>query len=450
LEPLYLTVTALTKYIKRKFDADPYLDRVYLTGEISNFRVRPRHQYFSLKDDNAVISAVMYKREFDKLKFTPKEGMKVLVVGRVNVYEASGIYNIVIEHMEPDGVGALYQAFSELKEKLSNEGLFSLPKKILPQFPKRIAIVTSPSGAVIRDIMTTVKRRYPIVQLVLFPTIVQGKDAAPNIVRNLQAIEAKGDFDVVIVARGGGSIEDLWPFNEEAVVRQIAAMAMPVISSVGHETDTTLSDFVADVRAATPTAAAELSVPVLSDVLRHIDQLDNRLYQKIRNTLSLQQQRLNRSMHSYIFRQPERMYEGYTVKLDQMQLRLANQMANQLQLQKNQLQRLQMRLENKSPVRDVMQAQQQLTQTEDALQKAMQRYLQQKQQQLANGMQSLDLLSPLKIMLRGYSYTTKDGNIVNAVKQLQSGDKLKVNFADGYAEAEVKRVVEEKNDTIQE
>lgn len=449
MEPLYLTVTALTKYIKRKFDADPYLDRVYLTGEISNFRVRPRHQYFNLKDDNAVISAVMYKREFDKLKFTPKEGMKVLVVGRVNVYEASGVYNIVIEHMEPDGVGALYQAFSELKEKLSNEGLFSLPKKILPRFPKRIAIVTSPSGAVIRDIMTTVKRRYPIVQLVLFPTLVQGKEAAPNIVRNLQEIQAKGNFDVVIVARGGGSIEDLWPFNEEAVVRQIAEMTIPVISSVGHETDTTLADFVADVRAATPTAAAELSVPILNDVLRQIDQLDNRLYQKMRNTLSLQQQQLNRSMHSYIFRQPERIYEGYTVKLDQMQLRLTNQMINQLSAQKNQLQRLQMRLGNISPAREVLRAKQQAAQMEETLQKAMQRYMLQKQQKLANGIQNLDFLSPLKIMARGYSYTTKEGSIVNAVKQLQSGDKLRINFADGYAESEVKRVVEEKNDTIE-
>jgi len=448
LEPLYLTVTALTKYIKRKFDADPYLDRVYLTGEISNFRVRPRHQYFNLKDDNSVISAVMYKREFDKLKFTPKEGMKVLVVGRVNVYEASGVYNIVIEHMEPDGVGALYQAFSELKEKLSNEGLFSLPKKILPRFPKRIAIVTSPSGAVIRDIMTTVKRRYPIVQLVLFPTLVQGKEAAQNIVRNLQAIQAKGNFDVVIVARGGGSIEDLWPFNEEVVVRQIAEMTIPVISSVGHETDTTLADFVADVRAATPTAAAELSVPILTDVLRQIDQLDNRLYQKMRNTLSLQQQQLNRSMHSYIFRQPERIYEGYTVKLDQMQLRLTNQMINQLSVQENQLQRLQLRLGNISPAKEVLRAKQQAAQMEETLQKAMQRYMLQKQQKLANGIQSLDLLSPLKIMSRGYSYTTKEGSIVNAVKQLQSGDKLRINFADGYAESEVKRVVEEKNDTI--
>ena len=338
----------------------------------------------------------------------------------------------------------MYQTFSELKEKLTREGLFSLPKKKLPVFPKRIAIVTSPSGAVIRDIMTTVKRRYPIVQLVLYPTIVQGKDSAANIVSNLKLIEDKGDFDTVIVARGGGSIEDLWSFNEEAVVRQIAAMSVPVISSVGHETDTTLADFVADVRAATPTAAAELSVPVLSDVIRYIHQIDNRLYQKMRHLHTMQQQRLNRAMQSYIFRQPERMYEGYAIKADQVQQRLANQMQQQIHLRSNELQRLQLRLENRNPARDVQLAGNRRQQVTDELQRAMDRYLKQKEMRMTSAMQSLDLLSPLKIMSRGYTYTTRDGNVVASVKELQSGDKLKVNFSDGYAEAEVKQVVEEK------
>ncbi|WP_107995145.1 exodeoxyribonuclease VII large subunit [Trichococcus paludicola] len=445
MEPVYLSVTALTKYIKRKFDADPYLERVYLTGEISNYRPRPGHQYFSLKDDHAVISAVMYKGRFDKLTFKPKEGMKVMLIGRVNVYESGGTYNIMVEHMEPDGVGALYQAFSELKEKLAREGLFSLPKKQLPLFPKRIAIVTSPSGAVIRDIMTTVKRRYPIVQLVLYPTIVQGKDSAANIIKNLQAIENKGDFDVVIVARGGGSIEDLWSFNEETVVRQIAAMSAPVISSVGHETDTTLADFVADVRAATPTAAAELSVPVLNDVIRYIHQIDNRLYQKMRHLHTMQQQRLNRALQSYIFRQPERMYEGYAIKADQVQQRLTNQMQQQIHLRSNELQRLQLRLENRNPAREVQLASNRRQQITGELQRAMDRYLKQKEIRMISSMQSLDLLSPLKIMSRGYTYTTKDGNVIASVKELRSGDKLKVNFSDGYADAEVKQVVEEND-----
>ncbi|MBT1019830.1 exodeoxyribonuclease VII large subunit, partial [Enterococcus faecium] len=276
----YLTVTTLTKYLKRKFDADPYLERVYLTGEISNFRLRANaHQYFSLKDDHAKISAIMFKGAFQKLRFQPKEGMKVLVVGRISLYEAGGSYQIYVEHMEPDGIGALYQELEERKEKLMKEGLFQGPKKMLPRFPKRIAVLTSPSGAVIRDIITTVKRRYPIVQLVLFPTVVQGNQAADNVVRNIQRVEEMGNFDTMIIGRGGGSIEDLWPFNEERVARAIYQANTPVISSVGHETDTTIADLVADVRAATPTAAAELAVPVLSEELMRIQERQARLQQ---------------------------------------------------------------------------------------------------------------------------------------------------------------------------
>lgn len=267
----YLTVTALTKYIKRKFDVDPYLGRIYLTGELSNFRLRANaHQYFSLKDDHAKISAIMFKGAFEKIKFTPEEGMKVLVTGRISLYEASGSYQIYVDSMQPDGIGALYQAYEQLKKKLTAEGLFNLPKKQLPMFPKRIAVVTSPSGAVIRDIITTVQRRFPIAQIVLFPALVQGDRAAADIVKQIERANEIGDFDTLIIGRGGGSIEDLWPFNEEAVARAIVNSDLPVISSVGHETDTTIADLVADVRAATPTAAAELAVPVLNDEILKI------------------------------------------------------------------------------------------------------------------------------------------------------------------------------------
>lgn len=295
----YLTVTALTKYLKRKFDADPYLGRVYLTGEISNFRFRANaHQYFSLKDDHAKISAIMFKSAFQKLKFQPKEGMKVMVVGRISLYENSGSYQIYIEHMEPDGVGALYQALAELREKLGKEGLFEGPKQQLPRYPKRIAVVTSPSGAVIRDIITTVKRRYPIAQLVLFPTLVQGEQAADDIVRNIQRADAQGDFDTMIIGRGGGSIEDLWPFNEEKVARAIHAATTPIISSVGHETDVTIADMVADVRAATPTAAAELAVPVLNEELLRISERRSRLEQSFLYLLQQRTERFQRLQNS--------------------------------------------------------------------------------------------------------------------------------------------------------
>ena len=275
----YLTVTALTKYIARKFTYDPYLERVYLVGEISNFRLRERHQYFSIKDENAKIEAVMFQSNFSRIKFKPEDGMKVLVTGRIEVYEQTGKYQINIETMQPDGVGALYQAYEQLKAKLAQEGVFSRPKRPLVKFPKRIAVITSPSGAVIRDIITTTRRRYPIVQLVLFPAEVQGEYAKDSLVGRLKEVNARGDFDTIIIGRGGGSIEDLWPFNEEEVARAIAASKIPVISSVGHETDTTLSDLAADVRAATPTAAAELATPVLADEILKLKDYQVRLAQ---------------------------------------------------------------------------------------------------------------------------------------------------------------------------
>lgn len=433
----YLTVSALTKYIKRKFDADPYLERVYLTGEISNYRKRPNHQYFSIKDDHALISAVMYRHEFNRLKFPLEEGMKVLIVGRVNVYEPSGSYNIVIEHMEPDGVGALYQAYTELKQRLAKEGLFSLPKKQLPSYPKKIAVVTSPSGAVIRDIMTTLKRRYPIVQVVLYPTVVQGKESAASIVQNLKKINAEDDIDVVIMGRGGGSIEDLWSFNEEAVIRQIVSMKMPVISSVGHETDTTLSDLAADVRAATPTAAAELSVPVLVEVLQEIKKNEQRLYQAMTNKLALRQERLNRLMHSYVFRQPKRLYEAHLVKLDQLTTRMQNVVSQNVRQAQHEQHQLALRLQNTNPSNQIKILKQQSLQLDENLHGSMQRYLDQQKRSFVHLAESLDLLSPLKIMARGYSYVTADENIIKSTHDIEVGKDIRIHLQDGWLEAEI-------------
>ncbi len=328
----YLTVSALTKYIKRKFDVDPYLGRIYMTGEISNFRPRANaHQYFSLKDDHAKISAIMFKSAFAKIKFQPEEGMKVLVSGRIGLYEASGSYQIYVDSMQPDGIGALYQAYEQLKRKLEQEGLFSAPKQALPMFPKKIAIVTSPSGAVIRDIITTTKRRFPIVQLVLFPAVVQGDAAAKDITRQIERVNENGTFDTLIIGRGGGSIEDLWPFNEEIVARAIADSEVPIISSVGHETDTTIADLVADVRAATPTAAAELAVPVLTDELLKISQQRQRLNNAMKNRIRLAQQDLDKLNQSYIFTQPKRLYEGYLQNVDLVTDRLKRQISVSLQ-----------------------------------------------------------------------------------------------------------------------
>ncbi|PRO86317.1 exodeoxyribonuclease VII large subunit [Lactiplantibacillus pentosus] len=437
----YLTVSALTQYIKRKFEVDPYLGKVYLTGEVSNYRPRPNtHQYFSLKDDHAKISAIMFKSAFAKVKFQPEEGMKVLVVGRIGLYEPSGSYQIYVERMEPDGVGALYQAYEQLKKKLAAEGLFSAPKKPLPRFPKRIAVVTSRSGAVIRDIITTARRRFPIAQIVLFPAQVQGDAAAAEISRQIERANAQGDFDTLIIGRGGGSIEDLWPFNEEVVARAIAQSQLPVISSVGHETDTTIADLVADVRAATPTAAAELAVPVYNDVLLQLKQDQTRVLNAFQNLVQRDRQRLNKLTASYVFTQPNRLYEGYLQKLDFLNERLKQAGQNQLNIANQQYQRVFQQLRQQTPIHQVRQAQTQLANLEQRLNRSTQLVLRQKRQQLTQTVQSLDLLSPLKIMTRGYAFVTTEDQVIHGVKQLQPQQTVTIHMTDGEAEAQVTKI----------
>ena len=442
MEKQYLTVTALTKYLKRKFDVDPYLGRVYLTGEISNFRLRSNaHQYFSLKDNGAKISAIMFKSAFQKLKFQPKEGMKVLLVGRVSLYEAGGSYQIYVEHMEPDGVGALYQAFEQLREKLGKEGLFEGQKKRLPHYPKRIAVITSPSGAVIRDIITTVKRRYPIVQLVLFPTIVQGDQAADDIVTNIHRVEAIADFDTLIIGRGGGSIEDLWPFNEERVARAIYEAKTPIISSVGHETDVTIADMVADVRAATPTAAAELAVPVLNEELLKIKERQSRLEQSYLYQLQQKNERFKRVKSSYVFTQPVRLYEGQNIKLDRATQRLIQTMESNYHQKQRLAQQIMTQFYQQSPQGKLRESQQQLTYTSKRLEDRMEQHMKDKKKYFVSTIQQLDLLSPLKIMGRGYSYTTKSEEVVKSIKEIQIGDELMIHYADGMLAVTTEAIV---------
>ncbi|MCK8611814.1 exodeoxyribonuclease VII large subunit [Apilactobacillus kunkeei] len=440
----YLSVSDLTSYIKKKFDRDPYLDKVYLTGEISNFRLRPAHQYFSLKDDNAKISAIMFKSAFDKVKFKPEEGMKVLVTGRISVYEATGNYQIYIDHMEPDGVGALYQAYEQLKKKLSAEGLFNAPKKTLEKYPKRIAVVTSPSGAVIRDIITTTRRRYPIAQIVLYPSVVQGDAAAADIVRQINRVNERGDFDTLIIGRGGGSIEDLWPFNEEIVARAIFDSKIPVISSVGHETDTTIADLVADIRAATPTAAAELAVPVLTDVMTDIKNDQVRIFNAFRNKLNQLQQRLAKIQQSYIFNQPERLYDSYVQKIDMLNERLMNALKETINHSDRKLNDLVYNLKINSP-KNLIKEQQQVLQVQDnQLKRNIMLLIQNKQNQLTQRVDALDHLSPLKVMSRGFSFTTNsEGKVVKKIDDIQKNDDIELKLIDGYAKATVNEVKKE-------
>lgn len=442
----YLTVSQLTKYLKLKFDRDPYLQTVYLTGELSNFRLRSGHQYFSLKDDQAVIDAVMFRSQFSKVKFTPEEGMKLCVTGHVGLYERSGRYQIYIDTMEPDGVGSLYLAFEQLKKKLNAEGLFSRPKKAVPLFPRRIAVVTSLNGAVIRDINTTVRRRYPIAQVVLFPTVVQGEKAAADIARQIKRAGERGDFDTLIIGRGGGSIEDLWPFNEEVVARAIADCPLPVISSVGHETDTTIADLVADQRAATPTAAAELATPQrLDNTLMLISDFQQRLYNTMRAQIDFEKKQLAKLTGSYIFQQPTWLYENYAQKVDQLTQQLRQQQECRLTNAANDVAQVYNRLLAYNPQRLVDQERLTVQQLAARLQTAAQAKTQQTAQQLQALTKQLHSLDPLKIMERGYTYVTRNGKVVNQAAQLNTGEPLLLHFADGEVTVTITDIKEKKN-----
>ena len=442
----YLSVTTLTKYLKMKFDKDPYLERVYLTGQVSNFRKRPTHQYFSLKDDRAVIQATIWSGIYQKLGFDLEEGMKINVVGRVQVYEPSGSYSIIIEKAEPDGVGALALQFEQLKKKLSEEGLFQDRfKQTIPQFAKKIGVVTSRSGAVIQDIITTVTRRFPGVEIILYPTKVQGEGAAEEIARNIARANERDDLDVLIIGRGGGSIEDLWAFNEEIVVRAIFESRLPVISSVGHETDVTLSDFVADKRAATPTAAAELATPVTKlDLLTYLKNQERRMATAVQNTLSKKEKTLKVLSQSVIFRQPERLYDGYLQRLDQLQLRLKQSVNSELVRQEQRVLELVHRLEQLSPINKVHRYQDRLLQFEKLLRSQMAVVYDAKVAEVKRLSEALLMLDTSRIVARGYAIVKKEDAVVSSAKDLKKTDQVTLLMRDGQVELEVKDVKTEE------
>ena len=442
----YLSVTTLTKYLKMKFDKDPYLERVYLTGQVSNFRKRPTHQYFSLKDDRAVIQATIWSGIYQKLGFDLEEGMKINVIGRVQVYEPSGSYSIIIEKAEPDGVGALALQFEQLKKKLSEEGLFQERfKQAIPQFAKRIGVVTSRSGAVIQDIITTVSRRFPGVEIVLYPTKVQGEGAAEEIARNIARANEREDLDVLIIGRGGGSIEDLWAFNEEIVVRSIFESRLPIISSVGHETDVTLSDFVADKRAATPTAAAELATPVTKlDLLTYLKNQEKRMATAVQNTLSKKKEALRTLSQSVIFRQPERLYDGYLQRVDQLQLRLKQSINTQLVRQQQKVLEQVHRLEQLSPINKIHRYQDRLLQLEKLLRSQMAVVYDAKVAEVKRLSEALLMLDTSRIVARGYAIVKKEDTVVSSAKDLKKNDQVILMMRDGHVELEVRDVKTEE------
>lgn len=331
----YLTVSAVTKYLKYKFDTDNNLKNIFIKGEISNFkRHTTGHLYFSIKDEKSKINAIMFNSSAKKLNFNPIDGTKVLVIGRISVYEATGNYQIYIDEMQEDGIGNLYLAFEKLKEKLAKEGLFlEKYKKPIPKYPNRIGIVTAKTGAAIKDIISTIKRRYPIAEMILFPSLVQGEAAANDIANKIKQAN-NYEIDVLIIGRGGGSIEDLWPFNEEIVARAIFESKIPIISAVGHEIDFTISDFVADLRAPTPTAAAELAVPNLVDLKNSIAQLNIRLKEAIYKKINYNKIYLDSIKNSYMLKNPLIMLSSKKQNLDYLIEKITNNINNRIDKKK--------------------------------------------------------------------------------------------------------------------
>lgn len=419
----YLTVSAVTRYLKAKFDIDENLQTVYLKGEISNFKAHTSgHFYFSLKDENSKINAIMFRSNASKVIFKPTDGMKVLVTGRISVYEAMGSYQIYVDEMLEDGVGNLYIAFEQLKKKLQAEGLFDEAlKKPIPRIPKRVGIVTASTGAAIRDIMTTIKRRFPICETILFPTLVQGENAKDDIVRNIKRAEDY-DLDVLIVGRGGGSIEDLWPFNEEIVARAIYDCRIPVISAVGHEVDFTIADFVADLRAPTPTAAAELAVPNMSDLKKHIDQLSIRLNEAIYKKVNYLKLYLDSVKNSFVIKNPGVMFENRKQSLDLMNTKLNELMLGKVDKMKNELEKIKKSYVLTNP---------KLLYKDNVV-------------CLKNIIDKLELLNPLNILSRGYSITYMNDKALKSVKEVKKDDVLKIKLYDGMLETMVSKIEEDK------
>ena len=434
----YITVSQLNKYLKYKIDNDPNLGIVFLKGEISNFKNHTRgHFYFTLKDDTSRINAIMFQGNASKIPFLPVDGMKVLVSGRVSVYEQSGSYQLYVDTMLEDGVGSLYLAFNQLKEKLEKEGLFSPEhKKSIPKIPEKIGIITAPTGAAIKDILSTIKRRFPLVETILFPALVQGEYAKDDIVKKIK-IANTYDLDVLIVGRGGGSIEDLWPFNEEVVARAIYESKIPIISAVGHEIDFTIADFVADKRAPTPTGAAEMAVPDKMDLKTYLNQVNIRLNKVITNKLNINKQKLDNLLASQIFKNPYRMYEIKEQTLDILYEKLLKEMKIIINKKTENLNILESSFIFKNPSILVVDKVYLYNDLIKKLKYNIERITANKTNDYIKLLNKVEVLNPITTIKRGYAIVKKDDKVVTSVKMLKKGDIITNQLIDGNIQSEV-------------
>ncbi len=412
----YITVTQLTRYIKYKIDNDVNLNEVFLKGEISNFKAHSRgHFYFTLKDETSRISAIMFSSNTKKIKFMPQDGMKVLVTGKISVFEANGGYQIYVNDMLEDGIGNLYIAYEQLKKKLEQEGLFRKDlKKKIPKIPNRVGVITAPTGAAIKDIISTIKRRWPLAQIILFPSLVQGENAKDDIVKQID--NAKNyNLDTLIVGRGGGSIEDLWPFNEEIVARAIFNCNIPTISAVGHEIDFTIADFVADLRAPTPTGAAEIAVPQKTDVENYLNQLKIRLNKAIQHKLNINTQKLEEIKSRYLFQNPIAIYQAKELQFDSL------------------LDRLKFASKNITAIKE----KKYISIMSSYIFQNPKKILEPKQNKYLQLVSKLETLSPLATIKRGYTITKKDNKVITSTKELKKNDKIEITLTDGTINAEI-------------
>ncbi|MCZ8512829.1 exodeoxyribonuclease VII large subunit [Paenibacillus filicis] len=436
------SIKDLNRFIKMLLEGNNRLQDVWVRGEISNFtRHTSGHMYFTLKDADSRLKSIMFASHNQRLAFIPREGTKVLACGNISVYERDGQYQFYVTQMQPDGVGSLYLAFEQLKKKLEAEGLFvPARKKPIPRYPKAIGIITSPTGAAVRDIIITLQRRYPSVPVLLHPVLVQGTQAAPAIVKAIRAMNEMNEVDVLIVGRGGGSLEELWAFNEEAVARAIAASRLPVISAVGHETDFTIADFVADLRAATPTAAAELAVPHHAELRQQIAYMQQHLYSGLAKQLERSKERLKRLQRSPYLTQPHRqLLLQPAQRLDRLREQLQFKLLGRLAKSQDKRMRLERRLASFNPKEQAIYSRKRLNSAERLLRQSMQAITKQKQQQLVSAIRHLDALSPLKIMQRGYGlvYDEKEKQLIKSVQQVQIGDIVKLRLVDGRIDCHV-------------
>lgn len=410
-----LSVTDVNTYLKTIMDNDPFLNYVYIKGEISNLKFHTRgHLYFSLKDENSKINAVMFNYKNMNIDFVPEDGMNVLVKGKISVFVNGGSYQITVTNMKQDGIGNLYILFEELKKKLNNEGLFDEEhKKKLPRIPKKIGVITASTGAAVRDIISTINRRFPLAEIILFPSLVQGTGAKENLVKMIETAD-KSDVDVIILGRGGGSIEDLWAFNEEIVARAVYNAKKPIVSAVGHEIDFTICDFVADLRAPTPTGAAELVVPSKLEIQKYLSDYNSRLLSVITSKISTYKTTLKKLEGSYILNNPKSMYEVEEQKLDSILEKLGSLMGHTLEKSKLKLENLTKNI------------------TPNILYK-----LEKNKSHLETLEQKLELLNPENILKKGYSLTIKDGKIITDASELKDGDTITTKLNVGTINSKV-------------